>query len=143
MNIKKVHQWEQATVQILNLLGWNLKWTGENFSHFDASGFTPKGFPCVIEMKFRKKYYENKLLEKYKYDKLMALDQHIVKLYFVADPRGNYFFWLNELAMDDLQDVISCPKSTLWNGSKINKDVYLLPEELASKLTIYPKEERY
>ena len=143
MNIKKVHQWEQATVQILNLLGWDLKWTGKNFSHFDASGFTPKGFPCVIEMKFRKKYYENKLLEKYKYDKLMALDKHIVKLYFVADPHGNYFFWLNELAMDDLEDVISCPKNTLWNGSKINKDVYLLPEELASKLTIYPKEERY
>ena len=40
--------------------------------------------------------------------------------------------------MTDLQGVIVAPKNTLWNGHKIKKDVFLLPETLASQLTIYP-----
>ena len=52
----------------------------------DAIGKTPKGFDCVIEMKFRNKYYEDKMLEKDKYDSLMKLDKDIIKLYFVNDP---------------------------------------------------------
>ena len=64
-----IHQFEKAIVAILNLDGWNLKWSGAKYEHYDAKGYTAKGFPVVIEMKFRNDYYENKLLEKYKYDK--------------------------------------------------------------------------
>ena len=90
MGISKINKWEQAVVLLLNIDGWDLKWTGEGFAHYDAAGKTPKGFDCVIEMKFRNKYYEDKMLEKYKYDALMSLDESIIKLYFINDPKGNF-----------------------------------------------------
>ncbi len=95
MNINKVHKLEQAVVALLNLDGWNLEHCGNGYEHFDCIGTTPKGVQCVIEMKFRKKYYEDKMIEKYKYDKL--LEEDAIALYFVADPKGNYLYWLNDL----------------------------------------------
>ena len=83
MGLKKIHKLEKAVIIILNILGWELEWSGKNFEHYDAKGKTPKGFDCVIEMKFRNKYYEDKMLEKYKYDKLMSMDNNIVKIYFI------------------------------------------------------------
>jgi hypothetical protein len=96
---------------------WNLKWSEGKFEHYDASGTTPKGHRCVMEMKFRNKYYEEKLLEKYKYDKLMEMDSEIVKLYFVSDPKGTELY---------------CPDTTFWTKKKKLKQVYLLTEDMAS-----------
>ena len=90
-------------------------------------GLTPKGFECVIEMKFRNDYYEKKLLEKYKYDKLMAMDEDIVKLYFVNDPKANYLFWLNNLKMKETTQLW-CPETTLWKSKKVLKTCYLINE---------------
>lgn len=132
MTQENIHKYEKAVVWFFNLDGWNLEWTGENFSHYDAKGYTPKGHKCVIEMKFRNKYYEDKLLEKYKYDKLMELDSEIVKLYFVADPKGNYLFWLNNIDVEQYNNSVYAPKTSLWNNNKTNKDVYLIPENLSS-----------
>ena len=132
MKVETVHQYEKAVIFFLNLDGWELEWTGEDFEHYDAKGKTPKGHDCIIEMKFRNKYYEDKLLEKYKYDKLMSLDPNIVKLYFVADPKGNYLFWLNNIDVRQYTNSVYAPKTTMWNNSKTNKDVYLLPEELST-----------
>ena len=70
-DIKDVHNMEKAIVGVLNIFGWDLKWTGGKYEHYDCRGFTPKGYECVIEMKFRKDYYKKKLLEKYKYDQLI------------------------------------------------------------------------
>ena len=70
------------------------------------------------------------LIEKYKYDKLMAMDEDIVKLYFVNDPKANYLFWLNNLKLDRIK-TIWCPQTTLWNSKKIQKDCYLINERLA------------
>ena len=92
--IEKIHNWEKAVVTLLNLDGWNLTHTGKGNESWDATGTTPKGQECVIEMKFRNKYYEEKMLEKYKYDALMKMDKKVVKLYFVNDPKGNYLYWL-------------------------------------------------
>ena len=131
MTIDKVHDLEKAVIQILNFDGWQLVWTGEGSSHFDAEGLTPKGEKCILEMKFRNKYYPTKLLEKYKYDKLMALDKDIVKLYFVADPKGNYLYWLNDMNMPELETK-SIRKTTLWNGEKKDKEIYMLTENKAS-----------
>ena len=58
MNIKDVHKWEQAIVILLNFDGWNLEWCAGGNKIYDAIGKTQKGFDCVIEMKFRKKYYD-------------------------------------------------------------------------------------
>ena len=64
MGIETIKKFENVLVAFLNMDGWNLEWTGDGFKHYDACGFTPKGNPCVIEMKFRNKYYEKKMLEK-------------------------------------------------------------------------------
>ena len=131
MNINKVHELEQAVVKILNLDGWKLEWSGDGYEHYDAKGFTPKGKPCVMEMKFRNKYYETKMLEKLKYDKLMSMDQDIVKLYFVNDPKANYMFWLNDIELTEAKELY-CPDTTLWSKKKVNKTVYLLKEKQAA-----------
>ena len=135
MEINKIHKLEKSLVSFLNLDGWNLKWTGEGSAHYDACGFTRKGVSCVIEMKFRNKYYEEKMLEKYKYDALMSLDKNIVKLYFVNDPKGNFLYWLNTLDLPQPKDMY-CPDTTLWTKKRILKPVYLLKETQATKINL-------
>lgn len=128
--LDKIHKLEKKVVDHLNKRGWNLTHTGEGILPYDAEGKTPKGFDCVIEMKFREKYYDTKLLELAKYKKLMKLDVDIHKFYFVSDPNGGYMFWLNE--MNDVQEsTLYCPQKTFWNSKKQNKNIFLLKEEQA------------
>lgn len=131
MKISDVHRWEKAVVEVLNLCGWDLQWCGGQFEHYDAIGGTPKGVECVMEMKFRKKYYITKMIEKYKYDRLMEMPYDLVKLYFVNDPKANYLFWLNQIEMKE-PSILKCPDTTLWTKKRIQKEVYLLEESDAS-----------
>ena len=135
MEIGKINQWEQAVVMILNLDGWQLEWTGKGSTIYDAKGKTPKGKDCVIEMKFRKKYYKKKMLEADKYNSLMLLDPKIVKIYFVADTKGNFMYWLNNLKMPN-KELKYCPDTTLWTKKRIQKEVYLLDENMAVRINI-------
>ena len=68
MSLSKVHKFEQTIVSLLNNEGWELEWCGGGFEHFDAIGTSPKGKEVIIEIKWRKKYYEKKMIEKYKFD---------------------------------------------------------------------------
>jgi len=129
MNV--IEKYEKATVGLLNLDGWSLEWCGDKNTFYDAKGYTPKGLPCVIEMKFRRKYYETKMIEKSKYDRLMSLPEDVVKIYFVNDPKGNYTFWLNTLELPKSENS-NCPKTTMWDNTKIQKEVYMLTEKQAS-----------
>ena len=131
MGLNKIHLYEQAVVQILNMDNWDLKWAGNGFEHYDAIGKTPKGHECVIEMKFRNKYYKEKMLEVYKYEQLISMDSEIVKLYFVSDPKGNYLYWLNYLDMPEPVEMY-CPDTTMWTKKRLLKPVYLLTEQQAS-----------
>ena len=63
----------------------------------------------------------------------MSMDKDIVKLYFVADEKGNYLFWLNDIKFPKVQERY-CPSTTLWSNKKELKEVYLLKEELASRI---------
>jgi len=135
--IKNIHTWEKAVVELLNLDGWNLQHTGEGNESWDAVGTTPKGKQCVIEMKFRKTYYETKMIEKFKFDKLLATGK--IALYFVNDPNGNYLFWLNGL--NNLEQVeMFCPDTTLWTKKKVKKPCYLLNESDAAIKNINQKD---
>ena len=139
MGIKKINKFEKAVVLLLNFDGWELEWTGKGSTIYDAKGKTPKGFECVIEMKFRNKYYEEKMLEKNKYDSLMDLDKSIIKLYFVNDPKGNFMYWLNTLKMP-IPIKKYCPDTTMWTKKRLLKDVYLLKENQASRININYKD---
>ena len=127
--MNKQHQLEKAIIKILNLDGWKLKWTGEGSESWDAEGLTPKGKECVIEMKFRNTYYPTKMLEKFKYDKLMNTGK--VAFYFVNDPKANYMFWLNDIQMPEPVDKY-CPSTTMWQNNKVMKPCYLLEESQAA-----------
>ena len=130
--ITATNKFEKAFVMLLNALDdWDLKWVGEDNLCYDAIGKTPKGKDCVIEMKFRKKYYETKMLEKYKFDKLMELPEHVVKIYFVSDPKGSYWFWLDKLKEMDIINKL-CPATSYWGKERIEKEVYMLAEDQAS-----------
>ena len=133
MALNKVHKLEKALVLLLNLEGWELEWTGGGSERYDAKGKTPKGLDCVIEFKFRKKYYEEKMLEKDKYDALMSFDG--VKIYFVNDTKGNFMYYLNTLKMPDTVKKY-CPSTTLWNNKKEMKEVYLLKENDAVRINL-------
>jgi|TARA_R110002167_G_scaffold5192_4_gene24295 hypothetical protein len=135
MGTKTINEWEKAVVFLLNMDGWDLKHCGDGNSRYDAIGKTPKGKDCVIEMKFRKKHYDEKMLEKDKYDALMALDQNIVKIFFVNDPKGNFMYWLNTLKMPKLEKKY-CPDTTVYTKKRLHKEVYLLTENEASKINI-------
>lgn len=136
MKIDEIHIWEKALVSLLNFDEWQLEWCGGGYEHYDAKGKTPKGFDCVIEMKFRNDYYEDKMIEKYKYDKLFEMDSSIVKLYFVTDPKGSYMFWLNNIKMPDPVDMW-CPDTTLWTKKKVLKPCYLIPENEAAEINYH------
>jgi len=127
MEVSKIHKLEQATVHLLNLEGWELEWTGAGNERYDAKGKTPKGFDCIIEMKFRTKYYETKMLEKDKYDALMNMNKDVVKIYFVNDTKGNFMYYLNTLEMPKTEKKY-CPDTTMWSKKKVTKEVYLLKE---------------
>lgn len=136
MKIETIHNFEKALVTALNLDGWRLVHTGETSLPYDAQGISPKGHKAVIEMKFRDKYYETKILEVGKYNNLMKMDSDIHKFYFVNDPKGNYMFWLNDLK-DLKPEELYCPKTTMWDNSKRKKSVYLLQEKQAIITNIY------
>tara|TARA_R110000764_G_scaffold40_3_gene343 strand:- start:1423 stop:1833 length:411 start_codon:yes stop_codon:yes gene_type:complete len=135
MGIKAIKKLEQALVKFLNFDGWDLEWTGDGYKNYDACGFTRKGVPCVIEMKFRNKYYEEKMLEKSKYDALMKIDKKVVKLYFVNDPKGNFLYWLNKIKLPEPKKMY-CPDTTLWTKKRLLKPVYLLKENQATKINL-------
>tara|TARA_R100000935_G_scaffold10856_3_gene21681 strand:+ start:1156 stop:1572 length:417 start_codon:yes stop_codon:yes gene_type:complete len=135
MGIKKIKQLENAIVLLLNFDGWDLKVSEKDTEIFDAYGKTPKGFDCVIEMKFRNKYYKTKMLEKHKFDNLMKLPNDVIKIYFVADTKGNFMYWLNTLKMPETVKKY-CPDTTMWTKKRILKDVYLLEENMASRINL-------
>jgi len=130
--ITTTNKFEKALIMFLNTFDdWQLQWVGDQNLCYDAIGKTPKGLDCVVEMKFRKKYYDTKLLEKKKYDSLMSLSDDIIKIYFVSDPKGSYYFWLNKMVDLDIIDQ-KCPSTTFWRKHTIEKEVYMLKEEWAS-----------
>ena len=140
--IEKTRKFEKALVLFLNVFDdWKLEWNGDGNLPYDAKGFTPKGNKCVIEMKFRKTHYEDKMLEVKKYNDLMELPDDVVKIYFVSDPKGSYWFWLDKLK--ELNVITKkCPIKTYWNSNKVQKEVYLLPENQASIFDAISKEKK-
>jgi len=129
------HKWEKGIVLLLTLDGWDLEWTGGEFEHYDARGKTPKGFDCVIEFKLRNAYYPTKIIEKYKYDKLMQMD--CLKFYYVFDSKGNYLYLLDTLKLPELESMDLQKTTYFKNTNTINKNVYMLSESQASIINKY------
>ena len=133
MELKTLYKFEKAVIMFLNSFdGWQLDHSGDSKLCYDAIGKTPKGIKCIMEMKFRKKYYKDKMLEADKLECMMKFDKDIVKIYFVSDPKGTYMYWLDGIENKFKTIKKFCPKSSNWAQGRLKKDVYLLPEEIAS-----------
>lgn len=124
--------YEKTIALMMNgFLNFQLNWVGDENTFYDLRGLSPNGNKCVVEIKVRQKYYKDKMLEKYKYDKLMTLPDDVVKLYYVFDKKGSYLFWLNQMELPPVKSI-RCPSTTMWSKDRKDKEVYLLPERLAS-----------
>jgi hypothetical protein len=124
--------YEKTIALMMNgFLNFQLNWVGDENTFYDLRGLSPNGNKCVVEIKVRQKYYKEKMLEKYKYDKLMTLPDDVVKLYYVFDKKGSYLFWLNQIELPPVKSI-RCPSTTMWSKDRKDKEVYLLPERLAS-----------
>ena len=130
------HKWEITIIEILNSDGWELKWCGKNTEHYDAIGKTPKGFNCVMELKLRHKYYPTKVLEVYKYEKLMEIKEYL-KFYYVFDLKGNYLYFLDNLVLPE-KTIINCKTTEKFDNEEfIDKSVYMISENQASIINKY------
>ena len=129
------HKWEQGIIQLMNLDGWDLSWCGGGMEHYDAKGKTPKGFDCVVEFKLRHAYYPTKILEKFKYDKLMA--ENCMKFYYVFDSKGNYLYHLDNLVLPASVDVNCKTTEKFGNTELIDKQCYMISESQASIINKY------
>ena len=56
MQIKKIHTLEKIIVHKLNQQGWDLKWTGGKYEHYDAKGFTKKKKNLLVSNKPKKTF---------------------------------------------------------------------------------------
>jgi hypothetical protein len=122
--INQIHAKEQLKVKELNARGWQLKWSGGGYDHYDAIGKTCTGKQCVLEFKFRNDSYKTKMLEVYKYDKLMEMHDYQI-FYLVSEQYFDYIFDLRDLT-NLTKHELQCPTTTLWKNQMVTKEVFLL-----------------
>ena len=134
-SIEKIHLLEQQLVFLLNLDGWKLEWTGEDYSHYDAMGLDLNDQKCIIEFKFRNEAYIDKMLEVYKYQALLDVD--VPKRYYaVIDFKGCWIFDLDSI--EYTSQTINSPRQSIFNDTnKVEKQVMMLEKSSAIKRYLY------
>lgn len=96
-------------------------------------------FKLNIELKCRKKHYNELMLEKKKYDSIMERSESLgmLPVYVNSTPLGVWAFYLLRKEYD--WSVRSLPTTTNWNSKKIDKEVtYLNISQGIDLLSILP-----
>jgi hypothetical protein len=125
MTIEFINGLENDLVFLLNMSGWDLKCVADQYSRFDAIGFDLNGKKCIIELKFRKDFYKDKILELKKYDAMMAEDAQ-KRYYGVIDPEGCWVYDFDDIDLNN-GGYLKCPANTIReNAPKEMKPVYYL-----------------
>ena len=127
---------EQSTIDHINeMSGTKLVLVKDQFSHFDAQDSN-----YIVEIKNRRKYYPEKMIEAIKlYNNERTAQIYGKKfLYVVTDPKGFYVYNVTNL-MDQIVRLpmiaLKSPKTTDFiKKDKLDKWSYVLPETLAIKL---------
>tara|TARA_B110000902_G_scaffold152820_1_gene175544 strand:- start:238 stop:633 length:396 start_codon:yes stop_codon:yes gene_type:complete len=123
---------EKSTIEFLNSKGLNLVKAKNQFSYFDASDDS-----YLVEIKNRKKYYSDKLIESMKL--YSNFQQSVIQgkklLYVVTDEKGVWIFNISDyidVIIKTPPKVLNLPKTTEFgNNDKIPKYCYTLPESIA------------
>ena len=127
---------EQSTIDLINLVSrTKLVLCKDRFSSYDAEDDN-----YVVEIKNRRKYYKEKLIEAYKlYANFQKAEIAKKKfLYVVTDEKGVWVYNITN-AMKVVVNLpiraIDCPMTTdFGKNDKITKYSYVLPEDMAIKL---------
>lgn len=127
---------EQSTIDFINRASRaNLVLVKDKFSSYDAEDDN-----YIVEIKNRRKYYGDKMIEALKlfanYQKAQIYGKHF--LYVVTDDNGVWVYNITrniEAILKSPIIALSCPMSTDFNrNDKITKYSYILNEGMAKKL---------
>ena len=129
---------EQSTIDFLNKkVGTKLSLVSDKYSSYDASDDN-----YIVEIKNRRAYYRDKLIEAMKLYKNYQASQLSNKqfLYVVTDEKGVWVFNISKNIKAVVKmpvEGIECPKTTDFKyNDKIIKYSYVLPELMSKKLEI-------
>ena len=123
---------EKSTIEFLNLKGLNLVEAIDKFSPYDASDDN-----YLVEIKNRKKYYPDKMMESMKL--FSNYQQSVIQgkqlLYVVTDDKGVWVFNISK----HIKSIVNTPPKTFLlpqttefkRVDKINKYCYTLPESIS------------
>ena len=112
---------EEAVIEVMNIDGWNLKLKSPSV----ATGLTGKGKTCRMILRINKEQDEI-ILSRKDYRTLISSSEE-VKLYFYANFKANYIYWVNDLIVGEPVEIIS--NTTLFGEVKVG---YYLEESQAS-----------
>tara|TARA_R110000823_G_scaffold27099_1_gene78932 strand:- start:99 stop:497 length:399 start_codon:yes stop_codon:yes gene_type:complete len=127
---------EQSTIDFLNSkVGTKLSLVSDTYSSYDAIDNN-----YIVEIKNRRAYYKDKMIEAMKLYKNYQASQYSNKqfLYVVTDEKGVWVFNISK----NIKSIITmplkgmeCPKTTDFKSNdKIIKYSYVLPESIAKHL---------
>ena len=100
----------------------DLQWSEGEYSHHDCYSIE---YYCDIELKCRNKHYDDLLIEKYKYNKLIARARKFetIPVYICQTPEGIYAFNLYKL-YEPQWEVRGMPKTSHFNQRQfVDKEV--------------------
>lgn len=127
---------EQSTVDLINLVsGTELVLCKDKFSSYDAEDSR-----YIVEIKNRRAYYKEKLIEASKlYVNFQKAEIARKKfLYVVTDEEGIWVYNITKsmkVVVNLPITAIDCPMTTDFSrNDKITKYSYVLPEDMATKL---------
>tara|TARA_R110000824_G_C14759869_1_gene629678 strand:+ start:44 stop:442 length:399 start_codon:yes stop_codon:yes gene_type:complete len=127
---------EQSTIDFLNSkVGTKLSLVSDTYSSYDAIDNN-----YIVEIKNRRAYYKDKMIEAMKLYKNYQASQYSNKqfLYVVTDEKGVWVFNISK----NIKSIVTmplkgmeCPKTTDFKSNdKIIKYSYVLPESIAKHL---------
>lgn len=108
----------------------DLSWSKDCYSHHDCYS---EDLKCDIELKCRNKHYDDLVIEKFKYDKLIARANKYstIPVYICQTPKGIYGFNLSKLDEPDWF-MKGMPKTSHFSQRQfIDKEVGMLHIDLA------------
>jgi hypothetical protein len=109
--------WKKNEDALFNYLKDNyisdLKWSEGQYSHYDCYSIS---LECDIELKCRNKHYDDLIIEKAKYDKLLKRAQKYltIPVYISQTPEGIYAFNLASIA-EPIWKTKGMPKTSHFN----------------------------
>jgi hypothetical protein len=109
----------------------DLEKSEHTYEYLDA---TSTGYRLAIELKCRHTHYDELILEKDKYESLVALAESLgfTPFYINSTPQGIYAFNLRKITVTWTTKRL--PAKTFWDGLTVDKEIALLHIDKAVKL---------